>query len=53
MKKYIAVLLIAVVSLCSFKWEKPAATPEEASRRIRSEIANWGKVIADANIRIE
>jgi len=33
--------------------ETAAATPDEVSRRIRVEIAKWGKVIRDADIRIE
>jgi tripartite-type tricarboxylate transporter receptor subunit TctC len=33
--------------------EIATATPDELSRRIRGEIAKWGKVIKDANIRIE
>ena len=30
-----------------------ASTPEEFSARIRSEIEKWGKVVHDANLRIE
>ena len=30
-----------------------ANTPEEFAARIRVEIAKWGKVVHDANLRIE
>jgi tripartite-type tricarboxylate transporter receptor subunit TctC len=30
-----------------------ASTPEEFGARIKSEIARWGKVVRDANIRAD
>jgi tripartite-type tricarboxylate transporter receptor subunit TctC len=30
-----------------------ASPPEEFAERIRRESANWGKVIRDANVRVE
>jgi tripartite-type tricarboxylate transporter receptor subunit TctC len=33
--------------------EASYAPPADATRRIRAEFAKWGKVIADANIKVE
>jgi tripartite-type tricarboxylate transporter receptor subunit TctC len=34
-------------------FEPVGSTPEEFAAQIKSEIPKWGKVIRDANIRVE
>ena len=41
------------VNLATAKLFPVANTPEELSAQIKAEIAKWGKVIRDANIRME
>jgi tripartite-type tricarboxylate transporter receptor subunit TctC len=33
--------------------ERPAVTPDEFAARIKLEIDKWGKVVHDANLKIE
>src|SRR5215211_523275 len=54
-REMVAILAMPDVKekLSSLGFEPVGNTPEEFAARIKSEIARWGKVIKDANIKVE